>query len=48
MTASFPAWLTPTFAAFLAANPHLLNHSSRIVVDPEVQVVPNPVTTTPP
>jgi hypothetical protein len=37
-----PEWKTPTYAQFLAANPHLLNHSSRIVVDPEVPVAVNP------
>lgn len=35
-------WQTPTLEAFEAANPHLLNHSSRIVIDPEVNVTVNP------
>jgi hypothetical protein len=33
-----PVWHTPTYAAFLAANPHLHNHSSRTVLDPELPV----------
>ena len=37
-----PEWKTPTYAAFLAANPHLLNHSSRTLVDPEVPVAVDP------
>ncbi|MFP3645142.1 hypothetical protein [Paraburkholderia sp. SIMBA_054] len=36
------SWHTPTLAEFKAANPHLLNHSSRLVVDPEVDVSVNP------
>jgi hypothetical protein len=35
-------WTTPTLAQFLAVNPHMLNHSSRLVVDPEVEVAVNP------
>lgn len=35
-------WKTPTLDDWLAANPHLLNHSSRKVVDPEVPVSVNP------
>lgn len=35
-------WTTPTLSEFLAVNPHLLNHSSRTVVDPEVPVSVNP------
>lgn len=41
-TVTVPVWKTPTYAAFLAANPHLLNHSSRIVVNPEVPVAVDP------
>lgn len=37
-----PTWQTPTFEDFVAANPHLLNHSSYVVVDPEVPVSVNP------
>jgi hypothetical protein len=48
MTIPIPVWKTPTFQEFLAANPHLLNHSSRLVVDPEVPVaVKPPVVPTP-
>lgn len=35
-------WHTPTLEAFRAANPHMLNHSSRLVLDPEVDVSVNP------
>lgn len=35
-------WKTPTLADFLAANPHLKNHSSRTVLDPEVPVSVDP------
>jgi hypothetical protein len=35
-------WKTPTLKDWLDANPHLKNHSSRLVVDPEVPISVNP------
>jgi hypothetical protein len=38
-------WKVSTFVEFEAVNPHLNNHSSRTVLDPEVPVAQEPAGT---